>query len=239
MSAGIVNYEARFTVNYLGHAPMEMVISDANKVTIEYGKIGVAAEQMSYRALRSTQGLIFGLQMSTFYASMFATALIRDDSALISLEGAQERYNKALREHGRNSEEARAATRALELAQNNLQRAQTMSSLMHISIGLQAVGLAVSFIQWAKSIDIATMSLTAYTKILAISHTLTPAGWAILAGAAITGVGAYGIISSLNQAPQVNIGGSQITVMGEKDLDTALDVQNQQIKQEYRRQVGK
>jgi len=201
--------------------------------TLSYGfeQVGQKAEQMGFRSMRAFQGVIFGLQMSTFYASMFMSALMKDDNALLSLEGSTERYNKALREYGRNSEEARNAARSLEMAQNNLNRAQTMSTVLTGSIILQGVSLATSFIALAKSITTANTALQIHNFLKTYSLALTGVG-IVAVGAAIAAAGAYGAMSA-NQ-PQININ-SNVSLMGEKDLDTALDRQNRNIRDEARR----
>jgi hypothetical protein len=152
-------------------------------LVIPYGEVAAASEMSSYRQMRAWQGVIFGLQMSTFYISMFASGLLRSESSAISVERAQRNYNQAVREYGRNSEQARNALDSLTQAQIYNQRATTMSSIMTVSLGLQAVSMGVSFLRAVPGIMQATSALWAYAAAQAAAHPwLVPA---MLAGVAV------------------------------------------------------
>src|SRR4030042_2557858 len=117
-------YETRFTAVNQVQPVAEQVAMTYDQLKVKVGEVGTASEQMSFRSVRAFQGLIFGAQMSLFYVSMLASGLLRDESAVLQVEAAEERLNKALKEHGRKSEEAVSATRQLEQAHIYLQRAQ-------------------------------------------------------------------------------------------------------------------
>ncbi len=214
MSYNATNYMIQFTMVKSGTGASQ-VVSEMNNLQLTFDQAGAKVEQFGNKSLRSLQGLIFGLQMSTFYASMFATGLMRDDTALISLEMAQDRYNKALREHGRGSEEATQASRQLEIATINLNRAQMMNSIMTVSIGLQMVGLAASIWQALPSIGQMISKLRELAVVQTVVNALTGVGgWAKLAvGAAIGAAAVGGTIALMNSgqssSSKVNVSVSQ------------------------------
>ena len=209
MGGGI--YEIQFVaVNRMGGT---VTMAGQQVQTLSYGfeLAGQKAEQMGFRSMRAMQGLVFGLQMSTFYASMFMGALMKDDNALLSVEAATERYTKALRENGRGSEEARSAARSLEMAQNNLNRAQMMSTVLTASMGLQAVSLGMSFMQALPGITAMIAKLQTYIATSIIAQALTPGvGWAALGigvgvAAGVGGILAYQTLTQPTPKVDVNV----------------------------------
>ncbi len=166
---------------------------------IKYGEVAQASEISTYRQLMSLRSVIFSVQMATFYISMFASGMLRSESSTISVERAQRNYNEAIREHGRGSEEARDALDSLTQAQIYYQRATTMSSIMTISLGLQAVSMGVSFIQAIPAIKAMITTLQTYNVVAAVSKALSgPYGWALLIGGVAVGVGAVAAINNIN-----------------------------------------
>ncbi|MCW3994926.1 MAG: hypothetical protein NWE98_02100 [Candidatus Bathyarchaeota archaeon] len=159
------------------------------------------------RMAMSLRGLIFGLQMTAFSITMITSYMYSMESAQLSLQGAQERYNEALREHGAASSEARSALRSLEQAQINYQRSATMSQIMTISLGLQFVSLVISSYQAIPAIQKLTDSLKAYNTVSAISKAMNPWGWVALAGGIAIGAGAVYAINQMqnNQKSNVNV----------------------------------
>lgn len=184
-------------------------------LTIEWGNEGAKANQLNVGAMR---GMIWGTQLLLMYGGFLYQNMIREELATMSLETAQENYNKAIREYGTSSEEAVRAGKNLERQTILVGKANQMSGLMMISFGLQfasTVGLQVlpALTKWITSTDV----LLAKQVML---HALSgPAGWALLAGGLTAGaVAGYAISQSFQNNVNVNV-----TANGSNGLNQAFD----------------
>ena len=167
------------------------------------------------QSLGAMRGLIFTSQISMFYMSMLTSSMMRQETTTNSVEAAQERYNEALREHGRGSKEARDAARSLESAQINYQRALAMSNIMMISMGVQAVNMGISLMSTIPALASTKLSVDALsTSLKGMWASMTPFGWAILgisiaaplvAGALVLGGSPRSPTVNVNSSPDSNI----------------------------------
>ena len=84
----------------------------------QFEQAGQAAQRTGFAISRAAYGWIFNMQMLLWYVSMFASGMMRAESASLMLEQAQENYRRAVERYGRSSYEARRALRSLQRVQN-------------------------------------------------------------------------------------------------------------------------
>ena len=221
--------------------------------TISYGEATEEAARMSTRAFR---GYVFGLQMGVFYLSMFTSAIYMQESAQLSLQDAQENYQKTLAEFGPASEQAQAALRRLERAQIRVDRMGLRATLTMAGLGLQVVSYGYQLATAAGLLNTYTLATIAATvadwghaaaihaknAAMAIWNALIgPAGWAKLAiagglilGGTLLGYGLGGGFGG--GGTQVNIE-TNVNAQGtsRRELEQAIDEASRKAKYELRR----
>lgn len=172
--------------------------------------------------LMSLRGALFGVQMGLFYVSMLASNMMMLESAANNVEGAQERLNKVIKEGGRGTLEYRNAVRQLENAQINLQRTQTMTSIMTVAMGFQVVSMGVSFAQAVPGITKLINTLKNYNVVAAVTKALS-GQWVTLAAGLAIGAGATVAVNALmNQPASSKSGNINVEVVTNSPYDSFM-----------------
>lgn len=207
-----------------GAMALKSDLAELGEYTITWGKAAEEAAGMSARAFRN---MLFGTQMALFYGSMLYTASMRQQTAALSLEEAQDRLNRAIRDYGVNSEQATSAARSLERQQLLVQRANILTTISTIGMGLQLVNVGV---QIYSQLPILTQYVTTLWSMVAAQAALHP--WMIPAI-----VGAVGVVGGLAGGFAIS---SQFNMKGmtENDLNEALAEHDRRARYEFRRAVG-
>jgi len=137
--------------------------------------MGEGAEKAARMSTRAFRGYVFGLQMGIFYVSMFTSSMMMAESAQLSLQDAQENYQRTLQEFGPAHEKTQAALRRVERAQIRVDR-------MWLRTGLTMGGLILQTISYGYTLAMATGVLGAHTTATAtataVNATHTAGIWA-------------------------------------------------------------
>ncbi len=169
---------------------------------------GGAAPTMDYTpAISSLSRMMFTVQMSTFYLGMLTSAQGRNENSLLQIENAQMRYNRAVREHGRNSEQARAALNQLTIAQNTYRQTAAQSQMMTISLGINFAQMGMSALMTMPKLAAMKLSIDSLsTSFKGLMASIGPIGWGLLALSTIVPIGMVGM-SLMNQPapPSTNV----------------------------------
>jgi hypothetical protein len=250
-----ITYESRFTASNMA-SPVIMELRDnMNSITVSIEEAGEAADKtsQSFRglsseselfcergrkvpdvinqnasAMRGLQRSLFGVQMALFTSSILISNMMAIETATNQVETAQQRLNTMQREGKRGTDEYRNAVRQLETAQINLNRAQTMTSIMTASVGLQMVSMGLGFAQAIPDIRKMIDTLKTYNLVATISKALTPGvGWAALAvGGGLAVAGAVALNSAYSQGS------------GKSSTSIDINVNNDDIIQAYLQRTG-
>ncbi len=163
----------------------------ANKwAKIKQPRGGPAYEDLDARLSQYQQ--VFGAASNVVHAYYWIeSAAIRLENAEIRLTSAQTALNTAIRDHGRNSEEAAQAARTLEIAENNLQRAHAREILNIALVGAQMVYAVRNILNLAKGMGLLKTATDAATASTA-AFKVVSSGTGGLGGAVATGAAGAG-----------------------------------------------
>lgn len=145
-----------------------------HKEAIEVTRRGIQQLDLYGRAARTTGdevrnlslgfrrlgGLLVSVSIMSFVANLIIRRL---QHATLTLTEAEERYNKAVREHGLLSEQAITAERRLKLARKDLAIANREARLQMVLYSVQVVVLASRVLDVAKAFNVASLSQFSYT----------------------------------------------------------------------------
>ncbi len=157
-----------------------------------FGQMDVPRVADFSAGISSLSRLMFTAQMSTFYMGMLTSSMERNENAVLQIENAQMRYNTAVREHGRNSQEARIALNTLTMAQNTYEQSARQSQMMTVSMGINFVQMGLSALTMIPKLSAATLSvggLTAAFHGLTAAMRTNPIGLALTAAAIVVPLG--------------------------------------------------
>jgi len=227
---------------------LERVIHGLKQLEVQGAKVNISMGTTGREGAMGLDSLARSALRVGFMFNMLESAYMRVTMGQMMVQRGQEAYNKTVEKYGVHSEEAREATKRLELQQKYLNMANMRSN---ISMGLLLTQLALQS-DLLKSATLSTIAHTVASKAatvahhletaaiwakahaLTILHSLTPAGWAMLGISAVAGGTALASLAmQRTQASQYNI---EVNINQETDLDEAFDEAKQRANEELRRQ---
>lgn len=163
----------------------------ANKYSnIKEPRGGPSYESMDARLSQWQQ--VFGAASNVVHAYYWIeSAAIRLENAEIRVTSAQEALTKAIKDHGSRSLEAAQASRTLEIAENNLQRAHAREILNIALVGAQATYAVRNILNLAKGMGLLRTTTDAATASTAAFNVVS-SGTGGLGGAVATGAAGAG-----------------------------------------------
>lgn len=222
------------TWNFVISGSSDQAVWATQNLQFELGKTGDAADttgqkfvQMGFLTSRSFRMMIFSAQMGVFYISLLISAQDRALTSALTLEDAQESYNRAIRDYGVGSEQAVSAARRLERAQIMIGRANTLATLSYVGMGLQIVSFSA---QLLRSIGPMSLYIAKIWAMVTAQAALKP--WLVPAMIGAAGVMA-GVAAGFSFSTQINMQGAS-----ERDLNRALEEHDRRARYEFRRASG-
>lgn len=161
-------YKTVFTADNRTREVVGQVVEGIEGISASTITMGQTTEQVAGMSMRSFSRLLFTIQMGVFYVGMLSSAMYQSESAAIAVENAQDSYNRALRDHGANSEQAIRAERTLIRTRKMVETANLRAKLSYLGMGLQVVNLGAVLLRTAgyqNMASLATLKNTIATKL--------------------------------------------------------------------------